>query len=111
MEPRNTMNLTGGRLFVEIGGERKELCGVLKVEITAPKEECDGPVRLIAPKEAEYKFTLFKREAPGMNRKRFIKLLMSMGFQRNKAHKMAADAHSKGHPYRDALFMLKMWGY
>ena len=107
----NNFNLSGGTLFIEINGERKELAPVIGMEITAPKEKYDGPLCPIVPKEAEYKFTLLKTEVPGLKRKRFIKILMGMGFQRNKAYEMAADAHSKGHPYRDALFMLKMWGY
>lgn len=42
-----------------------------------------------------------KGQVTAMTRKRYIKLLMSVGLQRNEANEMAAVQRRRGSPYND----------
>lgn len=105
MPPHNNTTLGPGQLFIEMDGERIPMGEVTSCEITIEPEEYE-----LAPQTVclcrEWPTITCSISLKRKSQKRFIKLCMSRGFQRNHAQTLAALARKAKISYATAMLIL-----
>lgn len=115
----NNIDLSGGKLFItnpETGESRELAPGVSASCTISLKGEVNTPDRRVLTKPAEVDYTFTSESFAFMwervkGRKRCIKLLMSMGFQRNTAHDIATQINNSEYTYSSYIWLLRVMGY
>ena len=108
MEPReSTFSIPSGALtmFAEIDGEQREFTfKEAELSLVRPEGKPAGimtvrPLSTSEPCSLEFVIDEFRPYVRKISRKRFIKLMMSIGFSRNDACELAEDCNTNDIPY------------